>query len=140
MPDATLDEASLSRFLDAFYARVRGDALIGPVFAAAIPDPDWPRHMATIQAFWSSVLFKTGRYKGNPFGKHLALGQLQPPHFARWLGLFEETARAHFPHDVAAILIERAHRIGDSLKAGLFFRPGPSGAISGDPVPDAVGG
>lgn len=140
MPDATLDAASLSRFLDAFYARVRGDTLIGPVFAAAIPDPDWPRHMATIQAFWSSVLFKTGRYKGNPFGKHLALGQIQPPHFARWLGLFEETARAHFPRDVAAILVERAHRIGDSLKAGLFFRPGPSGAISGGPVPDAVGG
>jgi hemoglobin len=140
MPDATLDEASLSRFLDAFYARVRGDTLIGPVFAAAIPDPDWPQHMATIQAFWSSVLFKTGRYKGNPFGKHRALGQLQPTHFARWLGLFEETARAHFPRDVAAILIERAHRIGDSLKAGLFFRPGPSGAISGDPAPDAVGG
>lgn len=128
MPDATLDEASLSRFLDAFYARVRGDTLIGPVFAAAIPDPDWPRHMATIQAFWSSILFKTGRYKGNPFGKHLALGQLQPTHFARWLGLFEETARAHFPRDVAAVLIERAHRIGDSLKAGLFFRPGSSDA------------
>ena len=140
MPDATLDEASLSRFLDAFYARVRGDTLIGPVFAAAIPDPDWPRHMATIQAFWSSVLFKTGRYKGNPFGKHLALGQLQPAHFARWLGLFEETARAHFPRDVATLLIARAHRIGDSLKAGLFVRPGPSGAISGAPVPDAVGG
>lgn len=123
MPDATLDEANLTRFLDAFYARVRGDALIGPVFAGAIPDHYWPQHMATIQAFWSSVLFKTGRYKGNPFGKHLALGQLQPAHFARWLSLFEETARAHFSRDVAAILIERAHRIGDSLKAGLFFRP-----------------
>ncbi|MGH1570367.1 group III truncated hemoglobin [Methylobacterium sp. P31] len=123
MLDATLDEASLARFLDAFYARVRRDALIGPVFAAAIPDPEWPRHMATIQAFWSSVLFKTGRYKGNPFGKHLALGRLEPKHFARWLALFEETASAHFPRDIALALIERAHRIGDSLKAGLFFRP-----------------
>ncbi|MHB2210790.1 group III truncated hemoglobin [Methylobacterium sp. CM6257] len=128
MLEATLDEASLARFLDAFYARVRRDALIGPVFAAAIPDPDWPRHMATIQDFWSSVLFKTGRYKGNPFGKHLALGRLEPEHFARWLGLFEETASAHFPREVAIALIERAHRIGDSLKAGLFFRPVPLGA------------
>lgn len=128
MPDVTLDEASLTRFLDAFYSRVRGDALIGPVFAAAIPEADWPRHMATIQAFWSSVLFKTGRYKGNPFGKHLALGRLRPEHFARWLGLFEETASAHFSREIAAILIERAHRIGDSLKAGLFFQPDSSHA------------
>jgi hemoglobin len=128
MRDATLDEASLARFLEAFYARVRRDALIGPVFATAIADPDWPQHMATIQAFWSSVLFKTGRYKGNPFAKHLALGRLEPAHFVRWLSLFEETAAAHFPHDIAGALIERAHRIGDSLKAGLFFRPDLPGA------------
>ena len=131
MPDVALDEASLTRFLDAFYGRVRGDALIGPVFAAAIADADWPRHMETVQAFWSSVLFKSGRYKGNPFGKHLALGRLRPEHFARWLGLFEETASAHFASEPAALLIARAHRIGDSLKAGLFFRPDVS------PVHDA---
>lgn len=123
MPDTALDEASLNRFLDAFYSRVRGDALIGPVFADAIAESEWPLHMATIQAFWSSVLLKSGRYKGNPFGKHLALGRLEPKHFARWLGLFEETASAHFSRDISALLIERAHRIGDSLKAGLFFRP-----------------
>lgn len=133
MSDATLDEASLARFLDHFYARVRGDALVGPVFAAAIPDHCWVQHMSTIQAFWSSVLFKTGRYKGNPFSKHLALGQLQPPHFVRWLNLFEETARAHFSREVAAILIERAHRIGDSLTAGLFFQPGLLPVADGAP-------
>ncbi len=112
MPDVALDEATLGRFLDAFYSRVRDDPLIGPIFAAAIPEADWPRHMETIRAFWSSVLFKTGRYKGNPFGKHLALARLQPEHFARWLSLFEETASAHFPNEIAADLIERAHRIG----------------------------
>ncbi|MFC6049529.1 group III truncated hemoglobin, partial [Methylobacterium hispanicum] len=67
MPDPILDEAALAAFLDAFYARVRQDPLIGPVFAAAVPDAAWPRHMATIRDFWSSVLLKTGRYKGNPF-------------------------------------------------------------------------
>ncbi|AWN37332.1 group III truncated hemoglobin [Methylobacterium radiodurans] len=124
MPDPILDEAALAAFLDAFYARVRQDPLIGPVFAAAIPDAAWPRHMATIRDFWSSVLLKTGRYKGNPFGRHQALGVLEPAHFARWLGLFEATAVERFPPELAAALTERAHRIGDSLKAGLFFRPG----------------
>ncbi|UHC15770.1 group III truncated hemoglobin [Methylobacterium currus] len=102
---------------------MRSDPLIGPVFAAAIADADWPRHMATVEAFWSSVLFKTGRYKGNPFGRHQALGGLRPEHFARWLDLFGQTAAAHFAPDDAAALQERAGRIGASLKSGLFFRP-----------------
>ncbi|KMO19661.1 group III truncated hemoglobin [Methylobacterium platani] len=119
----TLNDSSLAPFLAQFYARVRRDPLLGPVFAAAIPDAAWPRHMATVEAFWSSVLFKTGRYKGNPFGTHQALGSLQPAHFTRWLALFGETAQAHFPPEDAHALQERAERIGASLQAGLFFRP-----------------
>jgi hemoglobin len=69
------------------------------------------------------VLLKSGRYKGNPFGKHMAIGGLGLAHFERWLGLFSETASEAFVPEIAALLSERAHRIGDSLKAGLFFRP-----------------
>ncbi len=123
MARTNLDDDSLGPFLAAFYARVRGDPLIGPVFAAAIPDAAWPRHMATIEAFWSSILFGTGRYKGNPFGRHQALGALRPEHFARWLALFGETAASRFAPEDAAVLQERAERIGASLQAGLFFRP-----------------
>lgn len=123
-----LDESGLAPFLAAFYGRVRGDPLLGPVFAAAIPEADWPRHMATIEAFWSSVLFKTGRYKGNPFGRHQALGALRPEHCARWLALFRETAASCFAPDEAEALHARAERIGASLQAGLFFRPGEAGA------------
>ena len=123
MKQAELTEAALAVFLDAFYAKVRRDPLIGPVFARKIPDEAWPRHLATIRDFWSSVLLKTGRYKGNPFGRHLGIAGIAPPHFARWLGLFEETAAEVFTPEIAAEIVERAHRIGDSLKAGLFFRP-----------------
>ena len=123
MKQAELTEAALAAFLDAFYARVRRDPLIGPVFAARIADEAWPRHLATIRDFWSSVLLKTGRYKGNPFGRHLGIEGIDPVHFARWLGLFEETAREVFEPEIAGAIVERAHRIGDSLKAGLFFRP-----------------
>lgn len=129
-----LDESSLAAFLAAFYGRVRGDPLIGPVFAAAIPEADWPRHMAVIEAFWSSVLFKTGRYKGNPFGRHQALGVLRPEHFSRWLALFGETAASCFAPDEAQALHERAERIGASLQAGLFFRPGEAGAPTSCPA------
>lgn len=124
MPYDSLTEESLTAFLSAFYAKVRRDPVIGPVFAGAIPDEDWPRHLAVIQDFWSSVMLKSGRYKGNPFGKHQALGAIGPVHFAHWLGLFAETASEAFVPEIAAALIERAHRIADSLKAGLLFRPG----------------
>lgn len=124
MPHDSLTEATLHAFLEVFYAKVRRDPLIGPVFARAIPNADWPRHLSVIQDFWSSVLLKSGRYKGNPFGKHQGLRELTPSHFARWLALFEQTAGEEFSAEIATTLIERAHRIGDSLKSGLFFRPG----------------
>jgi hemoglobin len=120
---AALSDESLPSFLDAFYAKVRRDPDLGPVFAAAIPDEDWPAHLRTIGDFWSTVLFKTGRYKGNPFGPHVGKG-IREEHFARWLSLFEETARERFAADDASILMELAGRIAKSLKAGLFFRPG----------------
>jgi hemoglobin len=136
MARMTLDDTNLALFLAAFYERVREDPLIGPVFAAAIPEAGWPQHLATIEAFWSSVLFRTGRSKGNPFGRHQALGVLRPEHFARWLDLFRETAAARFSPDDAAILQERAERIGASLRAGLFFRlEGPDADAAGAATP-----
>ncbi|MBB3902981.1 group III truncated hemoglobin [Methylobacterium brachythecii] len=117
-----LTEDTLGIFLDGFYAKVRRDDVIGPVFAARIADEDWLRHLATIRDFWSSVLLKTGRYKGNPFGKHVAIEGIGMAHFERWLGLFGQTASETFAPAIAEALVERAHRIGDSLKAGLFFR------------------
>lgn len=123
MPNDILDEETLSSFLDDFYAKVRGDALLAPVFAARIAEPDWPSHLETIRSFWTSVLLKTGRYKGNPFGKHLGLPGIGLLHFERWLALFAETAEERFIPDIARLLVERATRIADSLKAGLFFRP-----------------
>lgn len=118
-----LEDASLEPFLAAFYAKVRRDPDLGPVFAAAIADEAWPAHLATIRDFWSSVLFRTGRYKGNPFGAHVEKG-IRPEHFMRWLSLFSETAREFFVPEDALVLEERADRIAESLKSGLYFRPG----------------
>ena len=38
-----MDEAGLTRLVDRFYAAVRADALIGPLFNDAIDD--WPHHL-----------------------------------------------------------------------------------------------
>lgn len=120
---AALDEASLALLLERFYVKARADADLGPVFAGAVAEETWPEHMARIAGFWRSVLFKSGDYKGNPFGAHVRLPGLTPALFGRWLALFGETCHEVLGPDDAAALHDRAKRIAESLQAGLFFRP-----------------
>jgi hemoglobin len=74
-------------------------------------------------AFWSSVMLTTGRYKGNPVAKHLAIPDIQPHLFQRWLRLFNETCRELFDDPVSAEFRAKAERIAESLKLALFYRP-----------------
>ena len=111
-----LTPAGIEAFLRAFYGAARADALLAPAFAAV---PDWEAHIATILRFWSSVALMTGDYHGQPMQAHRHL-VLTPAHFARWLALFTETARAHFTAEGAQHMIERAQRIARSLEMGLI--------------------
>src|SRR5689334_18115374 len=108
-----IDEAMIERLVRAFYARVQGDPLIGPVFAARIVD--WEPHLQKMFAFWSSVGLMTGRYHGEPMRKHLPL-PVDGRHFDRWLELFAATARDVCPEKAAEHFIERAQRIAESLE------------------------
>jgi hemoglobin len=64
-----LDERQLKALIPCFYARVREDPLIGPVFNGAITD--WDDHLEKLISFWSSVMLTSGRYKGNPVAAHM---------------------------------------------------------------------
>jgi hemoglobin len=124
-PSPALDEAALPGLVDRFYARVRQDPEIGPVFNAAIED--WDVHLEKLAAFWSSVMLTTGRYKGNPFAAHLK-HPLTPAMFERWLALWGETVDEMFAPEIAVQFRAKAQRIAESLQLGMFFRPGaPSG-------------
>src|SRR5206468_6548613 len=83
-------EDGIRRLVDAFYAKVRVDPELGPVFARAIPG-DWQPHLNKMYAFWSSVMLTSGRYKGNPVAKHLVVEGITLELFERWLALFDET-------------------------------------------------
>lgn len=120
---AKLGEASLSVLLDRFYAKVQHDPALGPIFHDVITDDAWPDHLARVGAFWRSVLFKTGEYKGNPFAAHARLNALTPALFERWLALFGHTCREVLSSEDAAVVESRAFKIAESLQAGLFFRP-----------------
>lgn len=120
---AELTEATINDLVDRFYVRVRADAVLGPVFAAAIPDDAWPAHLQRMYAFWSSVMLTSGRYKGNPVAVHAGVSGMAPELFATWLDLFESTASALFIPDLAARFAAAARRIAESLKLALYFRP-----------------
>ena len=112
MAQTGLDEALLTELVHRFYAKIRADAVLGPIFAARITD--WEPHLERMVAFWSSVALMTGRYHGAPVPKHMSL-PVTWSHFERWLALFRETAQETCPPAGAAHVIERAERIARSL-------------------------
>jgi hemoglobin len=120
-----IDEAMIDRLVRGFYARVRQDPLIGPVFDARIRD--WEPHLQRMCAFWSSVALMSGRYHGQPMPKHLPL-PVDARHFDRWLALFEATARDLCPAKAADHFAERARRIAESLELGIA---GANGVLLG---------
>jgi len=122
---APVSEEKIVELVDAFYAKVRRHAILGPVFAQAIAPEAWPAHLAKMYDFWSSVMLTSGRYKGNPLAAHAKVEALAPPMFAPWLALFAETAEEICPPETAAVFRLKSERIAESLKLGLFYRPQP---------------
>lgn len=130
-----------SRFIDdlveAFYAKIREDGLLGPIFAERIGD--WPMHLARMKAFWRSVLHNSGEFSGNPMLKHIAIPGLEVRHFAHWLDLFYETLRDAEVHRAATELVgARARIIADSLLTAISMRrDGLAGGREGEDLPHA---
>ena len=122
-----LDEALISDLVDGFYAKVRKDPVLGPIFTQAIGsnDADWVSHLATMKRFWSSVALHTGVYSGQPMLVHSKVRDtigFGAEHFAIWLSLFEQTVCELCESEEASKwLIDRARRIADSLRLGLFY-------------------
>lgn len=117
---ASIDEAALKQLVEAFYDRVRADRLIGPIFLDAIAD--WPGHLDKLQAFWSSVMLTSGRYKGQPLPAHVRHGaRIDAAAFDRWLALWAEVTGEMFEPPLAARFQEKATRIAESLQLGIRF-------------------
>jgi hemoglobin len=111
-----ITEALIERLVRAFYARVRSDEVLGPIFEARIAD--WEPHLQRMFAFWSSVALMSGRYHGTPMAKHMPL-PVDADHFDRWLALFEATAREVCAPEAATHFVELARRIAASLELGI---------------------
>jgi hemoglobin len=115
-------EDDIRQLVDRFYVKIRSDPELAPIFLRVIPG-DWQPHLNKMYAFWSSVMLTSGRYKGNPVAKHLALEGIKFELFERWLTLFDETCGELFGERLAAEFRAKAARIAESLKLALFYRP-----------------
>lgn len=110
-----LDEAALAALVRRFYAAVREDDRLGPVFAAAVDD--WDAHERRLIDFWTSLMLGSGRYRGNPARTHLRhAGRIQPELFARWLALWRRCSEQILPPAQAAAVQARAGRIAEHLQ------------------------
>lgn len=122
---AGVTEPMIHRLVETFYAEVRRDPSLGPIFEARVHN--WPEHLDKLAAFWSSVVLMTGRYKGRPMPVHMAIPEISRAHFERWLALFRATAKTICPEPAAALFIDRAERIAESLHLGISIHRGQSG-------------
>jgi hemoglobin len=123
--------ADIERLVDTFYAGVRADGLLGPIFDE-VARTDWARHLPTMYDFWESVLFGAPAYRGQPIGVYVALASRVPlgeAEFSRWLALFTGTVDDAFRGPQADEAKRRAARIAAVMlhqiqRAGAAAAPG----------------
>ncbi len=124
-----IDDALISNLVETFYDAIRSDELLGPIFMAHVVD--WPPHLARMKDFWASVTLESGRFRGNPMLKHIAVGGLDNMHFDRWLVLWNQTLDNIAPNEAAAqVFRQAAERIAESLLTGIKVQRGGMESIS----------
>ncbi len=125
LPDIT-GRAEIEILVNSFYHTVRDDDLLGFIFDK-IAGTDWDTHLPKMYAFWETVLFRTGGYRGNPLEAHARLTpltQMGREQFDRWLELFKATVDKHFQGenadhikncaaDMANVIHNKINRLGD---------------------------
>jgi hemoglobin len=86
----------VSQLVNVFYAKIRKDVLLGPIFNRHIPDEKWTEHLTKLTDFWETNLFRIAKFKGNPTAKHINVDAnlnytIEQNHFGKWLQLWFET-------------------------------------------------
>lgn len=116
-----LNEALVTRLLEAFYAKVRRDPELGPVFDGVIGDR-WPEHMQRIESFWRMALRISRGYHGPDFmPAHMKHAAIRADQLDRWLALFAQTVDEIAP-DERARFMHVANAMADNLRISLARR------------------
>ena len=100
-------QEEIQLMVNTFYANVRKDELLGPIFEKQIEDR-WPEHLEKMYKFWGSILLGENTYSGHPFAPHVKL-PIQKEHFQHWLEIFTTTIDELFEGEVADEAKNRAN-------------------------------
>ncbi|PTT62401.1 group III truncated hemoglobin [Stenotrophomonas sp. HMWF003] len=106
-------EQEVTRLVHDFYARVREEPRLAPVFTARVHD--WDAHLAQLVDFWSAMLRGTRRFSGAPMPKHMAMDELDRDLFDRWLQLFRQTTAECANPPMQRLADDVATRIADTF-------------------------
>ncbi|MEO6285307.1 MAG: group III truncated hemoglobin [Dyadobacter sp.] len=123
-----LDIEDIKLLVDSFYAKVRVDTLLSPVFNERISDK-WPQHMEKMYKFWQTVLLKEHTYYGSPFTPHAML-QVDHTHFEQWMNLFVGTIDELFVGEKAQEAKFRAGKMAEMFEYKIkYYQSDPSRVI-----------
>ncbi len=116
------NRSDVSLLVRSFYAKIRVNELLGPIFNSAIPEDHWESHLEKLTDFWETNLFGIPKFKGNPMQAHRNVDQannknIDMAHFGHWIQLWFQTIDEHFTGDLA----EKAKRASRKMATGLFM-------------------
>ena len=120
-PDLCTEE-EVHQLVHGFYARVRQDPVLAPIFDAHVKD--WTPHLAKMVDFWSGALRGTARFRGTPMPKHVALPGLSADLFRHWLTLFRATTAGLGNAAMQERADDLAERVAESLWYGYRISRG----------------
>jgi hemoglobin len=106
-----------------FYAKIRKDAVLGPIFNQIVTD--WEPHLELLTDFWETQLFLKRKYFGNPVTAHQEVDDkmqhtITPEHFGLWMNLWFATIDELFEGDTAYIAKNRAQKMSTMLYLNIY--------------------
>lgn len=113
--------ADIELLVNTFYEKVRGDELLGFIFAD-VARVDWAAHLPKMYAFWETMIFRSGNFTGNPLAAHARLVPLTAmgrPQFDRWLELFTATVDGLFAGEKAEHIKSAASDMANVIHAKI---------------------
>ncbi len=106
----------VNRLVNRFYAKIRKDELLGPIFNSHIAEEKWPEHLSKLTDFWETNLFGIPKFKGSPSAKHINVDAnlnhtIESKHFGKWLQLWFQTIDELYEGELALKAKESARKM-----------------------------
>lgn len=113
----------INHLVRTFYAKIRKDEILGPIFNGIITD--WEEHLELLTDFWETQLFLKRKYHGNPVTVHQEVddkvdNSITPEHFGLWINLWFETIDELFDGETAWIAKNRAQMMSTMLYMQIY--------------------